>query len=211
VTNKRYIDATYQMQIRTLSVFSESMASEAENYANLVLKWISSQPGGRVHADLQAMRDPYGGIGLFMTAETQSVVQKGTELFSVPRSCMIEVPHGTPTRHRHAALALQLLHLRSSAQHEGGPKSKWEEFIKSLPSPESLSGMLLIRHMPTYGELDVDLKQPHASRLSDEPAMEHNADLSSELEWISCSPLLYQAFDLQRKWVGQPVWGVYLN
>ena len=182
----------------------ELKGSEAEQTANSVVKWVASQPGGRVHASLQAKHDPYGGIGLFieksdLDVNAETSIKKGEELFAVPRSCMVEVPRGTPTRHHHAALALQLLHQRNLAKDPGSESEtcKWRAFLESLPGPKDLSGMLLLRHMATRADLDLDLGPDAVQRLHNSAAEGLNADALLERQLISCSPLLNEAFDIQ--------------
>ena len=132
--------------------------------ANLVLSWVSQQPGARVASQLAARHDKYGGLGLFLLqdpadacslsgvrveqgARLATVVTKGTELFRIPRACMLQLPAvgpGTPSPaagRQHAALALELLRQRTA-----GDASPWATYLSCLPGPSELPHLLL-RHM----------------------------------------------------------------
>jgi hypothetical protein len=89
-----------------------------------VLHWVTMQPGARIHQAVQVRQDAYGGLGLFVRSEMASTsapsaanaaaedvqgIPAGTELFAVPRTCMVESPQGLAPCQHFCALALVLL------------------------------------------------------------------------------------------------------
>ena len=161
--------------------------------ANLVLSWVSQQPGARVASQLAARHDKYGGLGLFLLqdpadacslsgvrveqgARLATVVTKGTELFRIPRACMLQLPAvgpGTPSPaagRQHAALALELLRQRTA-----GDASPWATYLSCLPGPSELPHLLL-RHMEELVQVSATQEGAAASHLHTVQQQEQAAD-----------------------------------
>ncbi|GAX76099.1 hypothetical protein CEUSTIGMA_g3542.t1 [Chlamydomonas eustigma] len=126
--------------VNEVDVLLSSMSEAAVLKARQLFQWILSFPESYIDDRVIARLDNFGGLGLFVDCNAEPV-KSGTNLLSIPISCMMECPPDTPAGSQHAALAKELIKQRGL-----GTASKWWTYIECLPSPDSLMGMPLFQH-----------------------------------------------------------------